>query len=199
MIPAASALYSSVKQTWNTPRPVVDRLNLFDPRGVELDPCSNELSIVGAREEWRIERGEDGLARPWHSDHGPCFCNPEYEHLETWGAKMAREAERGVEVIGLIPSRTDTAAFHAHILRTCTALAFWRGRLEFLPGPQHIAQLDMFAAPEELELIAREQAANGAPFPACLPYWGVRPRAFLRAFVDGTPELPGACWGVVCR
>lgn len=181
------ALFSSECITWNTPQPVADRLLAFDERGVALDPCSNDTSIVGAAEEWRIERGEDGLARPW-ADRGLVFCNPPYDDLETWAAKMAREAARHVEVIALIPARTDTVAFQKHILPSCSAIVFWRGRMKYGAGRAHQAQTSLFgAAPVELEA-----GENVAPFPSCLPYWGSRPRQFLRAFES-------AGWGVVCR
>lgn len=190
-IPATSALYTSDDQTWNTPKPVVDRLRLFDPRGVELDPCSNATSIVGARVEWRIERGEDGLALPWHSDYGPAFSNPPYEDLETWGRKMVMEGARGVEVIGLIPVRTDTKAFQRWLFQTCTAIHFWAGRMKYTTGPKHTSQVQMFAGLPEL-VEEQEEGENVAPFPSCLPYWGTRPCAFLRAFKP-------TGWGVVCR
>lgn len=184
--------FSSEDQTCNTPQVVVDRLLAFDERGCSLDPCSNETSIVPARAAWRIERGEDGLARDWFSDHGPVFCNPPYEHLQRWAAKMAREAERRVEIIGLIPARPDTVAFQRYILPTCSAIVFWRGRLEFLIGPSHTAQIDLFPSPPDTDTAVKRESGDGAPFPSCLPYWGPRPRTFLRAF---EPEH----WGVVCR
>jgi hypothetical protein len=187
VIAAASALYTSESQTWNTPAEVVDRLRAFDPRGVVLDPCSNDSSIVGAAEEWRIERGEDGLARPW-PDLGLVYVNPPYDELERWAAKMVREAARHVEILALIPARTDTAAFQRHILPTCTAIAFWRGRLKYGAGRAHSAQPSLFGdAPAELDA-----GQNVAPFPACLPYWGLRPHTFLRAMGE-------VGWGVVCR
>lgn len=186
-IPASSALYSRASQTWNTPIEVIERLRAFDPRGVALDPCSNDTSLVGPHEEWRIERGEDGLARPW-PDLGLVFVNPPYDELEVWARKMAAEAARHVEVLALIPARPDTCAFQRHILPTCTALFFWRGRMRYGSGLASSSQAPLFSG----ERVKLEHGENVAPFPSCLPYWGRRSRAFLRAF-----EPTG--WGVVCR
>lgn len=183
----SAALFTSDAQTWNTPQVVVDRLLDFDPRGIALDPCSNESSIVGAREEWRIERGEDGLARPWSST-GVNFCNPPYEDLLTWARKMAREAALHREIVALIPARTDTVAFQEFILRTCSAICFWKGRMKYGAGRAATPQVSLFGG----EPAPLEEGENTAPFPSCLPYWGSRPRRFANAFES-------AGWVVVAR
>ena len=183
------AIFTSESQTWNTPECVLERVRAFSPKkGIRLDPCSNGESIVGAQEEWRIERGEDGLARPW-PDLGLVYVNPPYDDLERWARKMEREAEKGrVEVMALIPARMETVAFQKHILPTMTAIFFWRGRLQFGAGRAHTSQASLFGE-EPADLNPGE---NTAPFPSCLPYWGPRPHSFLRAFA-------GAGWGFVCR
>ncbi len=184
-IPAASALYTSESQTWNTPASVLERVRMIAP--IALDPCSNEDSIVGAAEEWRIERGEDGLARTW-DQFGLNYCNPPYEDLLSWGRKLAREAARGCEIIALIPARPDTVAFQDHILATCTAVCFWRGRMKYGAGRARTAQISLLSAIDA----PLEEGENCAPFPSCVPYWGTRPRRFVRAFES-------AGWVVVCR
>ena len=171
-----AAMYSSATQTWNTPEPVVDALHVFDEPG--LDPCSNATSIVRAREEWRIERGENGLVRSWRG-HGLVYCNPPYDELEAWAKKMAREAIMGdVETIALIPARLETKAFQQLILASCSAICFWAGRLEYGVGLAYSAQTSLFAEPEP-EL---DTGDNTAPFPACLPYFGTRVEHFAKAF-----------------
>ena len=181
----AAALYTSESQAWNTPEVVLDRVR--EVGAIVLDPCSNESSLVGAAEEWRIERGEDGLTRPWRDD-GLVYVNPPYDDLERWAAKMAREAARGCQVLACIPARTETVAFQKHILPTCTAIAFWRGRIKFGAGRSTSRQVGLFGGePEPLA-----EGDNVAPFPTALPYWGVRPRRFARAFEH-------VAWTVVAR
>ncbi len=157
----AAALQSSVRQSWNTPEPVLTPLHKFATVG--LDPCSNPDSIVGAVVEWSLERGHDGLAREW-GELGLVFVNPEYGRaINAWIAKCVTEARGagtgrgGCEIVALVPARTDTRWF-ADIWQSASAILFWRGRLTFLGAPA------------------------GAPFPSALVYWGNRPRAFGRAF-----------------
>jgi hypothetical protein len=171
----SAALFTSDSQTWNTPACVLERVRLVDH--IELDPCGNAGSIVGASREFLLDRDEDGLSLPWSS---LTYCNPPYDDLESWAAKMAREAARGVEIIACIPARTDTSAFQARILSTCQAICFWRGRLRFGAGPADKQQTTMFGeAPS-----SQPTGDNTAPFPSALPYWGPRVERFAAAFGD---------------
>lgn len=54
--------------SWATPPPIITALHRFWPGGVDLDPCSNEQSIVGARVayvEGELGTKDGGLAQPW--------------------------------------------------------------------------------------------------------------------------------------
>lgn len=184
----AQALFTSDAQTWNTPECIIERVRKVDD--VSLDPCSNDGSIVCAAEEWRLERGEDGLARPW-SLTGIVYVNPPYDDLATWAKKMASEAARGVQIVALIPARTDTQAFHRFILPTCDAIAFWEGRLSFGSGPPKASrQVAMFSGWDDRPVV--QLPDNPAPFPSCLPYWGRNRRAFAKAFES-------VAWIAKCR
>lgn len=178
----SAALFSSESQTWNTPECVLERVRAFEP--ILLDPCSNAGSIVGADLEWRIERGEDGLCRPWAPCDGLVYVNPPYDDLESWAAKMAEEAELGAEIIACIPARTETVAFQKHILATCQAVCFWRGRLKFGAGPAAGSrQVSMFGE-RGRHCAVQATGDNTAPFPSCLPYWGPRAERFAEVFAS---------------
>jgi DNA N-6-adenine-methyltransferase Dam len=163
MSPAAkrlSPMMSSADQTWNTPRWFIDRVErALGPIG--LDPCSNASSVVRAAVEFRLDRGEDGLALPWHG-FGLVFVNPPFgREIGAWTQRCARV---GSEVVALVPARCDTAWFHdaAH---TCDALILWRGRFAFR---------------------VRDTDRGNAPFPSAVFYWGARRAMFLREFAaDG--------------
>jgi hypothetical protein len=149
------ALMSSARDSWNTPPEVLELVRRLGPIG--LDPCSNAGSIVGASEEWRLERGEDGLARPW-ALAGLVYVNPPYgREIGPWAQKMAAEGRAGVEIVALLPARTD-ARWWQESVRTADALLFWRGRLRFLGAP------------------------SSAPFPSAVAYWGPRWLTFLSVF-----------------
>lgn len=147
-----------------TPPVVLDRVRLVDEIG--LDPCSNSGSIVGARVSYDLERGEDGLVLPWRG-FGLVFKNPPYgDQIVPFIQRAMEYGTRGVEIVGLVPGRIDTAWFR--MLRTCTVLLAWNGRLQFLG------------------------ARGPAPFPSVLPVWTRRPQRWVDAFADvATPWMPG--------
>ncbi len=180
---ASAALYSSDSQCWLTPRPVLDRILVLEPRGIALDPCGNVDSLMAAREQWLIELGQDGLARPW-PDLGLIFVNPPFEDAERWAAKCAAAAQLGSEIILLLPARTDTVAYQRYILPHCAALCFWRGRMKFGAGRAGSQQGQLFGG----EPAPLNEGENTAPFATLISYFGSRPRKFSRAF-----EAAGNC------
>lgn len=147
---------SSQRQDWQTPENVLDLVRAVGP--IELDPCTTLDNPVGARNFYTpSDDGFDGLALPWDGP-GVVFVNPPYGRASgDWCKRMADAGARGVEVIGLLPARTDTRVWHAHVT-TAATICFWKGRITFrgAPGP--------------------------APFPCALPYWGPRVDEFRRVF-----------------
>ena len=93
-----------------TPAPIIDRVvKWLGP--IDLDPCSNEWSLVGAAHTYSIDRGEDGLSLPWF---GRVWENPPYGrgHLIQWAKCAAVWAmSPGIEILSLVPSTTETEAF----------------------------------------------------------------------------------------
>ncbi len=173
----ATALFSSDRDDWNSPECAIAPALQLGP--IELDPCSNAQSIVGACVEWRLDRGEDGLRDDWFSNgrHGVCWVNPPYgRDIVKWAGRMFSFGRAGVQIVGLLPARTDTLWFQSFIARA-DALCFWRGRLEFGPAIADRAQASLWAsAPAELA------PADPAPFPSVLPYFGDNRNAFRRAY-----------------
>jgi len=93
-----------------TPAPIIDRVvKWLGP--IDLDPCSNEWSLVGAAHTYSIDRGEDGLSLPWF---GRVWENPPYGrgHLKRWAMCAARHSETGMaEIISIVPTSTETESF----------------------------------------------------------------------------------------
>ena len=145
------ALFSSDRQDWNTPKEILEMIQRVNPIG--LDPCSNGSSLVSAPVQW--DRCSDGLAQPW-SGLGLVFVNPPSGRaakgeagIIEWLAKCCYEAAHGVEVVALVPVRTDTRWFQEYGF-TAQAVCFWRGRIRFVGG------------------------ASCAPVPSAVLYWGPR-------------------------
>lgn len=161
----------SERGDWRTPPDALAPVLETFGGAIDLDPCGHPDAYPLAwhhiwlpdhlsKDGWAIAGFEDrltvgdGLALPWR---GRTFVNPDFGDLAAWAEKCAEEAKRGVEVILLFPSRTDTAYFHDHV-STAALVCHWRGRLRFVG------------------------AAACAPFPVSFAYWGPRPSLFHAAF-----------------
>ncbi|HEY5688553.1 MAG TPA: DNA N-6-adenine-methyltransferase [Yeosuana sp.] len=104
--------FSSLTDHWSTPRSVFDKLdNEFD---FNYDPCPLNADFDGLSMEW----GER------------TFCNPPYSKLSKWIEKAYKESLKNKLIVLLIPSRTDTKAWHEYIMKS-TDIRFIKGRLKF--------------------------------------------------------------------
>lgn len=187
---ASPALFSSATAEWLTPEEVREPLLCFaGPDGVALDPCSHTKSIIPARARWvypsawsfcvtcqkeDVEPGchvghavcdaHDGLRMLWTCG-GLAWCNPPYgRELAKWAKKIAAEAAQGVEIISLVPARTDTV-WWSDLTGGAAVWLAWRGRLRFLiPGADG------------------RRKGDPAPFPTALVYHGSRWARFCEVF-----------------
>lgn len=129
-------LFSSASVHWATPSVLLT--DLRKEFGVLHDPCP----LLG--HDMSLWDSPGGLTRPWQS---PTYVNPPYGPAITkWLQKAVEEARRGITVIALVPSRTDTEWWHRYVM-TATEIRFLRGRLRF------------------------GHARNSAPFPSALIIW----------------------------
>lgn len=147
-------LMSSANPNWQTPPEFLNVVRELAGGQIELDPCTTEDNPTGARSI--LTPTEDGLSVPWPRE-GLVYANPPYgRSLPPWAAKFAAEGRRGVELVALVPARTDTRWWRD--VATAAVVCFWRGRIKFV-GADH-----------------------SAPFPNAVAYWGRRPAEFCRVF-----------------
>lgn len=120
----SKTLYSSKKQTWETPRDFFAKLDQeFD---FELDAAADFSNALCER---YFAEADNALAQPWAPYR--VFCNPPYgKNVGAWVAKAKHEAMRGALVVCLLASRTDTRWFHDHVLGFAE-IRFIKGRLHF--------------------------------------------------------------------
>ena len=150
-----SSLMSSVSTEWRTPENVLALVREVFGGPVVLDPCTTDDNPV--RASFFFTPRVDGLAQPW-SGYKNAYVNPPYGRaLPAWIGKCAVEAANGVEIIALLPARTDTRLWHRHVI-AAQQICFWRGRIKFVGAPA------------------------SAPFPSAIVYWGQRSEEFRRAF-----------------
>ncbi len=107
-----SVHFSSLTDHWSTPHSVWAALN--DEFHFDFDPCPLNCDIDGLKIEW----GKSN------------FVNPPYSNLKAWCKKAYEESLKGKTVVMLIPSRTDTAAWHDYCMKA-QEIRFIRGRLKF--------------------------------------------------------------------
>jgi len=159
------ALMSSESEHWNTPGSFITLVRAVAP--IALDPCSNEGSLVQA--ERSICLPEDGIKADWfersrfenQTSAGLVYVNPPYGSKQRdFLRKCAAEADRGCEIVALIPARTDTMVFQRTVFATAQAICFYAGRLKF------------------------EGAPSSAPFPSAVVYWGQRRERFNEVFAS---------------
>lgn len=149
-----SARTNTGRDDWQTPECVLERVRRVGP--IDIDPCTSADNPAGAARYYTPSH--DGLAQSWYAPGGIAYVNPPYSRCLDWIAKCAAEAERGCQIIALVPARTDTRWWQ-HCW-TADAICFWRGRLKFVGAPA------------------------SAPFPSAIVYWGREPEKFEAAFGD---------------
>lgn len=105
-------IFSSLTDEWNTPKSLYNQLN--DEFCFDFDPCPENHKFDGLIIEWgRVN-----------------FVNPPYSQLSAWLKKGYEEWQKGKTVIFLIPSRTDTKAWHEYCMKA-DEIRFIKGRLKF--------------------------------------------------------------------
>jgi phage N-6-adenine-methyltransferase len=136
-----AVMFSSAKDDWQTPPELFAQLHA--EFRFTTDAACTPFNALCA---WQIF---DALEMPWSDDgdytHARVFVNPPYSRglQGKFIAKAAEEARNGALVVMLLPARTDTKAFHAHIWdaekhqpRAGVEVRFLPGRLKFV-GAKH--------------------------------------------------------------
>ena len=98
---------------WTTPKDFYDKLN--QEFHFNYDPCP-------------VNYTKDGLTTDWGERN---FINPPYSDWQKWVKKGFEEFKKGRLCVFLLPSRTDTKAFHEIILANGFEVRFVKGRLKF--------------------------------------------------------------------
>ena len=96
---------------WTTPKEIYEE---FLSKGY-FDPCPLHSQFNGLVIEW-----EDKT-----------FVNPPYSQCIQWVLKAIEQAEKGKEIVMLVPSRTDTKWFHLLLSKPYVSMQFVKGRLKF--------------------------------------------------------------------
>lgn len=119
-------LFSSTRLDWATPKALYQALDAEFRFAV--DACADN----GNAKHTHFLRGDEGLTVDWPS---PAFLNPPYgREIGKWVRRAYEQAQRrGITVVSLLPSRTDTRWWHDYVMKA-DEIRFIRGRLHFDDG-----------------------------------------------------------------
>jgi hypothetical protein len=191
---------------WGTPKFLVDASTEVFGGKIDLDPCSNEHSIVGARFNFILPE-HDGLVDPWDEVDGQkiesIFVNPPYGrthmHKVTKEILSAKEWKK-IPKAERIAYKTTTIK---HWIQRCwdygskglevialipAAVDTKHWQFTIFPTAQRICWLS-----GRLKFILPNGGKNSAPMACALCYWGDLPGRFDRVFGElGEVTIPSA-------
>lgn len=146
------------RDDWCTPESILVPVRKVFDGTIDLDPCSNENSIVNAVTEYRLP-DHDGLSESWA--FATIFVNPPYGRgINLWLHRCYRASKDfESQVIALIPASPDTAAWRDFV-EPADCVCFVHGRITFLGAP------------------------SAAPNPSAIVYWGHNRHRFAEVFRD---------------
>ena len=155
----------SEKKDWNTPPKYVILIKKMLGK-IQLDPCSNEGSMIDAKIKYQLP--VDGLKESW--SHKTIFVNPPYGRdkdrktsIYNWIDKGVLASELGAEILYLIPVATNTRHFKKLIFKSACGICFLEDtRLKFWSE-------------------GREDK-KGAPMSCCFVYFGSDYKKFNNIF-----------------
>jgi hypothetical protein len=120
---------------------------------IDLDPCSNTRSVVGATLAYTLN--DDGLSQPWR---GRCYVNPPYSDPCPWLARCESTHFEGGSVVALVKGDWSTRWWDRYC-RRAPARCLLASRVKFV-GSKHFS----------------------ANFPSAVIYWGSELRRFGEVF-----------------
>jgi hypothetical protein len=165
---SAGRKINTLSQDWGTPEKYVVAIREFFDGEIDLDPCSNQYSIVSAKVEYMLPK-HDGLKDAWNFKR--IFVNPPYgldrKHrtgIKNWLYRCAQAHKNyGSEILALVPVATNTGHWKKYVFGKAKAVCFlYDTRLKFLVNGQN--------------------GGKGAPMSCAMIYWGEEYERFLRVF-----------------
>ncbi len=167
---SAGRTVNSQSQHWGTPKKYVNAVKQIFNGEIDLDPCSNEYSIVNAKNEYSLPE-KDGLKESWN--FSTIYVNPPYgadrvrgTTIKKWLAQcVIANRDYNSEVLALVPVATNTGHWKQSVFGQATAICFlYDTRLKFL--------------------INGIEEKKGAPMACAMIYWGDNYSKFNDIFMN---------------
>lgn len=106
------------RDTWLTPRYVLDQLGEFD-----LDPCAAAACPDWVC-KWSFTKADNGLVHPWC---GRVFCNPPFSETQRWIEKCAAHGNG----VSLVPASVESRVWRKFVWPKASAVLLLHGRMRF--------------------------------------------------------------------
>jgi hypothetical protein len=160
----------SKKKDWGTPKKYVNSVKKVFNGKIDLDPCTNKKSIVGAITEFILPEN-DGLKEEWN--YPTIFVNPPYgrdvkssSSIFNWLEKCADTKKKfNSEIIALVPVAANTSHWKKFVFGNADAICFlYDTRLKFL--------------------VDGKDEGKGAPMACSMVYWGKNYKKFFDVFIE---------------
>lgn len=135
----SDVLFSRNSDEWETPQDLFDTLN--GEFNFFWDAAATGENTKCNHGHYFDKLGCDALTTDW--PRLPVWLNPPHSKWQEFVKKAYEESLKGTTVVCLIPSRTDTKAWHDYVMRAYE-IRFIKGRLKF------------------------GDSKNSAPFPSCV-------------------------------
>lgn len=138
MVDFAGRTVNSHSKEWCTPPKYADVIHEFFNNNLNLDPCSNEFSIINAKTKFMMPY-KNGLIEEW--DYKYIYVNPPYgadrenkTSIKDW-FKKAFETYKNYnsEILMLVPVATNTSHWKEYVFGKATGVCFlYDTRLKFM-------------------------------------------------------------------
>lgn len=167
---SAGRTVNSQSQDWGTPQKYVEAVKKVFDGNIDLDPCSNNYSIVNAEVEYKLPN-QDGLKESWN--YPTIYVNPPYgadrkrnTTIKNWLSKCCKaHYEYNAEVIALVPVATNTSHWKKYVFGKAHSICFlYDTRLKFL--------------------VNGNGGGKGAPMSCAMIYWGNNIEKFNNVFIE---------------
>jgi hypothetical protein len=167
---SAGRSINTLSQSWGTPLKYVKAVKDVFGGHIDLDPCSNEYSVVHARVEYCLPK-HDGLKESWN--YPTIYVNPPYgidkergTTIKNWLAKCTHAYEEyGSQVLALVPVASNTTHWKKYVFTRAKSICFlYDTRLRFLEDGR--------------------DSGKGAPMACAMIYWGNNPYHFYEVFIE---------------
>lgn len=179
----------SDSDSWCSPPEIADPLAQLFGGPVDIDPCSNDRSVIRARKAYTT----GGLVLPWRLDAPvtwSAYQNDPYSEADAWTIKMLEELRlRNVrEHVRLCMMSTSSRWWAAQCVLTARnprILALKRiSFLDYLTKHERdqVRRLGRVTRPAKRPLRSMTRERQTCRFEPALLYWGPRAAAFAREF-----------------